>query len=134
MPMGYSDKVIELFKNPKNMGSIKDADGVGLIGNPQCGDIMKIYIKIGKNKKNQETIKDVKVETLGCVAALSSSSILTEMVKGKTVEYALSVTKGQIVKKLGGLPAVKYHCSVLAVDALKNAIKNYRGKAKSNAS
>jgi len=130
MAHGYTYKVMELFRNPKNMGSLKDPDGVGLIGNPKCGDIMKIYIKVGKNKQNEEIIEDVKVETFGCVAALSSSSILTEMIKGKTIKYALAITKDDVVKKLGGLPPVKYHCSVLAVDALKNAVENYRKNTK----
>ena len=127
---GYSEKVMELFRNPKNMGSIKDADGIGTVGNPQCGDVMKIYMKIGKNKQNQDVIKNIKVETFGCVAALTSSSILTEMAKGKTVGYALSITKDEVAKKLGGLPPIKYHCSVLAVDALRSAIEDYQKKAK----
>lgn len=130
MTGAYSKKVMDLFHHPKNMGEMKNPDGVGIIGNPTCGDVMKIYIKIGKNKKGEEFIKDIKVETFGCVAALSSSSILTEMVKGKTIKYALSITKDQIIKKLNGLPPIKYHCSVLAVDALKNSIDDYRKKNK----
>lgn len=121
----YSKKVLALFKHPKNMGSIKDADGIGEVGNIICGDVMKLYIKV----KN-ERIKDIKVETYGCVAAVSSSSLLTELVKGKTLDQALKVTKQDIVEKLGGLPPHKLHCSVLAVDALKKAIEDYRAKKK----
>ena len=121
----YSKRVMELFQHPKNMGGMKNPDGVGIVGNPACGDVMKIYIKIGKNKKNEEIIKDIKVETFGCVAAVSSSSILTEMVKSKTLKHALNVKKDQVIKKLGGLPHIKYHCSVLAVDALRNSIEDY---------
>lgn len=126
----YSKKVMELFQHPKNMGGMKNPDGVGKIGNPICGDVMWLYIRVGKNKQKEEIIKDIKVETFGCVAAVSSSSILTEMVKGKTIKYALSITKDQIVKKLDGLPPIKYHCSVLAVYALRNSIEDYRKKKK----
>ena len=128
MTGAYSKKVMDLFHHPKNMGEMKNPDGIGIIGNPTCGDVMKIYIKVSKNKVGEEFIKDIKVETFGCVAAVSTSSILTEMVKGKTIKYALSVTKDQIIKKLGGLPTIKYHCSVLAVDALRNSIEDYRKK------
>ena len=130
MAYDYSAKVMELFRRPHNMGEIKDPDGVGKIGNPVCGDVMVMYIKVGRNGKGEEMIQDVKVKTFGCVAAISTSSILTDMIKGKTLEQALSITKDQVVKELGGLPQVKYHCSVLAVDALKKAVEDYREKKK----
>ncbi len=122
----YSKKVMDIFSHPRNMGEMNDPDGVGKIGNPVCGDVMWIYIKVGRNKEGEEIIKDVKVKTFGCVAAIVTSSAVTEMVKGKTIMYALSITKDRVIKKLGGLPPVKYHCSVLAVDALKRAIEDYR--------
>ncbi|MDD5031457.1 MAG: iron-sulfur cluster assembly scaffold protein [Patescibacteria group bacterium] len=118
--MSYSKKVLEHFKNPHNQGVIKNADAIGKVGNPTCGDVMKIYIKVKDNK-----IKDIKFETLGCAAAIAVSSALTDMVKGKTIEEALKVTKDKIVKDLGGLPPVKVHCSMLGVEALHEAIKNY---------
>lgn len=121
--MTYSNKVIKHFKNPKNQGVIKDADAVGEGGNPICGDVMKMYLKISDDK-----IKDIKFETLGCAAAIAVSSSLTEMVKGKTLEEAQKVTKDDIVKDLGGLPAPKIHCSMLGVEALEKAIKNYKDK------
>ena len=124
----YTKKVLEIFKKPHNYGSIKNADGVGVVGNPTCGDVMKLYIKVSKNKKGQEIIKDIKFETFGCVAAIATSSIITDIVKGKTIKEAAKVTKDGIVKKLGGLPKIKFHCSVLAVDALKAAIKDYESK------
>jgi len=119
--MIYSQKVMDHFKNPHNQGSIKDADAIGEVGNPTCGDVMKIYLKI-KNDK----IEDIKFETLGCAAAIAVSSALTDMVKGKTLEQALKVTKDNIVEDLGGLPAPKVHCSMLGVEALHEAIKNYK--------
>jgi len=123
--MQYSEKVIEHFKNPHNQGSIKNADAIGQVGNPSCGDVMKIYLKITSDKKSKKIIKDIKFETLGCAAAISVSSVLTDMVKGKTLKAALKVTKDQIVKNLGGLPPVKIHCSMLGVEALHQAIKKY---------
>lgn len=117
----YTKKVMETFKNPHNYGKIKNADGIGKVGNIVCGDVMWLYIKIGKN----ETIKDIKFETFGCVAAISTSSTITDLAKGKTIKQALEIKKDDIVKKLGGLPSVKYHCSVLAVDALVEAIYDY---------
>lgn len=128
--MQYSKKVIEHFKNPHNQGRIKDADTIGQVGNPSCGDVMKIYLKAGKNKNGEKIIKDIKFETLGCAAAISVSSALTDMVKGKTFEKALKITKDQIVKNLGGLPPVKVHCSMLGVEALHQAIKNLNFKNK----
>lgn len=122
---GYSKKVLEIFKNPKNIGEIEHPDGVGKVGNSMCGDLMWMYLRIAKNTKGQEYIKDVKVKTFGCLGAISSSSILTEMVKGKTIDDALKVTKDQVVKELGGLPPVKIHCSLLSTDAIKEAIYDY---------
>ena len=123
--MVYSKKVLETFKHPHNMGEIKDADGVGTVGNPQCGDIMKIFIKVDKG-----IITDVKVKTFGCVAAIATSSIATDLVKGRTIEEAKKLKKEDIVKELGELPPVKLHCSVLAIDALKKAIEDYEKRQK----
>ena len=120
----YTPKVMEAFKNPHNYGKIKNASGIGKVGNIVCGDVIWLYIKVDKNEK----IKDVKFETFGCVAAISTSSIITDLVKGKTIKQAMKVTKDNIVKSLGGLPKIKYHCSILAVDALHEAIKNYNAK------
>lgn len=122
----YSKKVIEHFTRPQNQGSMKKADGVGTVGNPKCGDIMRMYIKIGKNKEKQEIIKDIKFETLGCGAAISTSSMATVLAKGMTVEEALKITNKKVAEELGGLPGVKMHCSNLAADALHKAIENYR--------
>jgi nitrogen fixation NifU-like protein len=126
----YTPKVMETFRNPHNYGEIKNADGIGKVGNIVCGDVMWLYIKVAKNKKNQEIIKDIKFKTFGCVAAISTSSIITDLVKGKTIESALKIKKDDIIKKLGGLPSVKYHCSVLAVDALKAAVEDYEKNKK----
>jgi nitrogen fixation NifU-like protein len=117
----YTDKVMETFKNPHNYGKIKNADGIGKVGNIVCGDVMWLYIKVGKG----EVIKDIKFETFGCVAAISTSSIITDLVKGKTIKEALKITKDNVIESLGGLPKIKYHCSVLAVDALVEAIFDY---------
>lgn len=124
--MQYTKKVIQHFRNPHNQGVIKNADAIGQAGNPVCGDILKIYLKIrrGKDKKGGWIIKDVKFETLGCAAAIAVSSALTDRAKGKTLDEALKITKDKIVKDLGGLPPVKIHCSMLAVEALRKAIKN----------
>ncbi len=122
----YSKKVIEHFNNPRNMGEIKDPDGVGKVGNPICGDVMKVFIKVKDNK-----IADIKFKTLGCAAAIASSSMLTELAKGKTIKEALKITRMDIVKALGGLPEPKIHCSVLAQDALREAIKDYLSKKRS---
>jgi nitrogen fixation NifU-like protein len=121
----YTEKVKDHFFNPRNVGEIKDADGVGTVGNPSCGDVMTIYIKV-KNDR----ITDIKFKTYGCAAAVASSSIATEMVKGKTLDEALKLTRDDVAKELGGLPAVKLHCSNLASDALREAIKDYRKKQK----
>lgn len=126
--MQYTKKVIEHFRNPHNQGRIKNADAVGQVGNMACGDVMKIYLKIGKNKQGEKIIKDIKFETLGCAAAISVSSASTDMAKGKTLVEALKITKDQIVKDLGGLPPVKVHCSMLGVEALHQAINKYLKK------
>lgn len=130
----YAKKVIGYFKNPKNYGSIKKADGVGKVGNPVCGDVMWLYIKVEKSasgrKKGKEIIKDIKFETFGCVAAIATSSVITDLAKGKTLEEALKIEKNKIVKSLGGLPPIKMHCSVLAADALAEAIYDYFSKRK----
>jgi len=123
--LSYSKKVLALLKNPKNMGKIKKPDGVATVGNPVCGDVMRLYIKVGK-KGEEEYLKEVKFQTLGCPAAIGTSSILTEMAKGKTLSKANKITEKQVIEKLGGLPEVKHHCSVLAVKGLKSAIKDYR--------
>lgn len=121
----YTKKVLAHFKRPHNYGNIKNPDGIGRVGNPRCGDVMHLYIKVTENKQGKKIIKDVKFETFGCVAAIATSSMITDLVKGKTVDYALSVTKDKIVKGLGGLPPIKMHCSLLATDALHEAIFNY---------
>ena len=116
----YSDKVMDHFRNPRNVGTIENADGVGEVGNAKCGDIMKIYLKI-----ENDIIVDVKFETFGCGSAIASSSMATELIKGKTIDEALAVTNKQVVEALGGLPAYKLHCSVLAEESIKSAVKNY---------
>ena len=123
----YSKKVMEHFKNPKNLGRIENPDGIGKVGNVVCGDLLHLYIKVGKKEKN-EIIKDVKFETYGCTAAIATSSMITELVKGKTLEKAANIKKDDIVKALGGLPSIKIHCSVLAVDALSEAVYDYLSK------
>jgi len=120
--MAYSEKLMEHFANPRNVGKIDDADGVGEVGNAKCGDIMKIYIKVD----DSDVITDVKFKTFGCGAAIATSSISTEMVKGKTVDEALKLTNKMVTDALGGLPPVKHHCSVLAEEALHAAIEDYR--------
>ena len=122
----YSKKVIEHFQNPHNYGRIKDADGIGKAGNPICGDVLYLYIKVGEN----EVIKDIKFETFGCAAAISTSSVVTDLAKGKTIKEALKIDSARIVKSLGGLPSIKHHCSLLAIDALKAAINDYLSKKK----
>lgn len=118
--MLYSDKVLDHFSNPRNVGEIPDADGVGEVGNAKCGDIMKMYLKI-----NGGIIEDVKFKTFGCGAAIATSSMATEMVKGKTLEEALKLTNKAVAEALDGLPPVKMHCSVLAEEALRSAIADY---------
>ena len=119
----YTDIVMDHFMNPRNVGEIENADGVGEVGNAKCGDIMKMYLKIENG-----IIVDVKFETFGCGSAIASSSMATEMIKGKTVEEALAVTNKQVVEALGGLPAHKLHCSVLAEESIKAAVKDYYDK------
>ncbi len=121
----YSEKVIEHFRNPRNMGEIKDADGVGTVGNPICGDQMTIYIKV-KNDR----IVDIKFKTFGCAAAIATSSMITELAKGKTLEEAMKITRKAVADELDGLPPIKMHCSNLAADALHAAIKDYWEKQK----
>ena len=116
----YTETVMDHFTHPRNVGEIPDADGVGEVGNAKCGDIMKMYLKI-----KDDRIEDVKFETFGCGSAIASSSMATEMIKGKTVDEALAVTNKQVVDALGGLPAYKLHCSVLAEESIKAAVKNY---------
>jgi len=124
----YSKKVMQYFMHPKNSGEIKNADGIGKVGNPVCGDIMHIYIKVSKNKKGEEILKDVKFKTMGCAAAIATSSMVTDIAKGKTLKQALKITRNDVAKDLGGLPPIKMHCSNLAADALHAAIKNYLKK------
>jgi len=119
----YSEKVMEHFQNPRNVGEIEDADGVGEIGNPVCGDIMKLYIKVKDNR-----ITEAKFKTFGCGAAIATSSMVTELVKGKTLEEAEKISRDTVAEALGGLPPVKLHCSNLAADALQKAIEDYRNR------
>ena len=121
--MMYNEKVMDHFQNPRNVGEIDSPSGVGEVGNMRCGDIMKIYINVEDN-----IIKDIKFLTFGCGAAIASSSVLTEMVKNKTIDEALAITNNDVAEELGGLPAAKLHCSNLAADALHNAIKDYKEK------
>jgi len=119
----YSEKVLDHFRNPRNVGEIEDADGVGTVGNPVCGDMMSIYIKV-----EDEKIADVKFKTFGCGAAIATTSMTTELAKGMTLDEAMKITREQVADELGGLPPVKMHCSNLAADALHEAIKDYRKK------
>ncbi|MCJ7635779.1 Fe-S cluster assembly scaffold protein NifU [Candidatus Bathyarchaeota archaeon] len=119
----YTEKVMEHFKNPHNMGEIPDADGVGTVGNPVCGDLMTIYIKVKDNK-----LTDVRFKTFGCGAAIATSSMVTDLAKGKTLDEAMKITRANVAESLGGLPPVKMHCSNLAADALHVAIEDYRKK------
>ncbi len=119
----YSEKVMEHFRNPRNIGIIENADGIGEVGNAKCGDIMKIYLKI-----ENEKIEDVKFETFGCGSAIASSSMATELIKGKSIDEALKLTNKAVAEALDGLPPHKMHCSVLAEEAIKSAIKDYYDK------
>jgi nitrogen fixation NifU-like protein len=121
----YSPKVMDHFQNPRNVGEINNADGIGHVGNPVCGDIMRLYIQI----KNERII-DAKFQTFGCGAAIATSSIVTELIKGKSIEEALKISNRAVAEALGGLPAIKMHCSVLAEEALKSAIEDYKKKKK----
>lgn len=126
----YTKQVLEHFRNPRNLGAIKNSDAIGQEGNPACGDVMKIYLKVGqregKKGKVEEYISDIKFETLGCAAAIAVSSLLTEAAKGMSIEEAGKITKERILEDAGGLPPAKIHCSMLGIDALKTAIKNYQ--------
>lgn len=121
--MLYSEKVMDHFRNPRNVGEIEDADGIGEVGNAKCGDIMRVYIKV-----KDGIISDVKFMTFGCGSAIATSSMATELIKGKPIEQALELTNQAVVEALGGLPAYKLHCSVLAEEAVKAAVKNYFDK------
>ena len=121
--MMYSEKVLDHFRNPRNVGEIEDPDGVGTVGNPVCGDVMSIYIKV-----NDDKISDIKFKTFGCGAAIATTSMTTELAKGKTLDEALEITRQDVADELGGLPPVKMHCSNLAADALHEAIEDYRKK------
>jgi nitrogen fixation NifU-like protein len=121
----YSEKVIQHFKKPQNMGEIPDADGVGSVGNPTCGDLMTMYIKVKDNR-----LEDVKFKTYGCGAAIATSSMTTELAKGKTIDEAMQISRASVAESLGGLPPVKMHCSNLAADALHAAIEDYQKKQK----
>ena len=123
----YSDLVMEHFRNPRNVGEIPDADGVGMVGNPVCGDVMKMMIKVLDDR-----IADIKFQTFGCGAAIATSSIATEIVKGKTLEEALSLSNKAVAEALGGLPPANMHCSNLAADAIHKAIEDYRNKVKAS--
>jgi nitrogen fixation NifU-like protein len=122
----YSEKVMEHFTNPRNVGEIEDADGIGEVGNPVCGDMMTIYIKVADGK-----LADIKFKTFGCGAAIATSSMITELAKGKTIEEALAITRDSVADALDGLPPVKMHCSNLAADGLHAAIEDYINKQKS---
>ena len=121
--MMYSDKVMDHFQNPRNVGAIEDADGIGEVGNPTCGDLMKMYLKVEDN-----IIKDIKFQTFGCGAAIATSSMMTEMAMGKTLDEAMELTRDQVAENLDGLPPLKMHCSNLSADALRAAIEDYREK------
>jgi len=125
----YTDKVMEHFMKPHNMGEIKDADGIGKVGNPTCGDLMWVFIKVKDN-----VLVDVKFKTFGCGAAIATSSMVTDLAKGKTLDEALKITRADVAKELGGLPAIKMHCSNLSADALHAAIKDYLEKQGKDAS
>ncbi|NWF77905.1 MAG: Fe-S cluster assembly scaffold protein NifU [Chloroflexi bacterium] len=125
VPSQYSEKVMEHFKNPRNVGEMENPDGVGRVGNPVCGDIMELYIKV-----KDGIIVDAKFKTFGCGAAIATSSMVTEMVKGKTIEEALKISNKAVAEALDGLPPVKMHCSILAEEALKSAIEDYLDNSK----
>ena len=126
----YNKTVMDHFMNPRNVGTIEDASGVGETGNPSCGDVMKMYIKVGKNKNGEDYIEDIKFQTFGCGAAVASSSMTTEMMKGKTITEAEKLMPGEVAEELGGLPPIKMHCSNLGAQALQAAIKDYKNRSK----
>ncbi len=119
----YNENVLDHFRNPRNMGEIPDADGVGTVGNPVCGDMMTIYLRV-----QDDRIVDIKFKTFGCGAAIATSSMMTELAKGKTLDAALQITRADVAEGLGGLPPIKMHCSNLAAEGLHEAIKDYRKK------
>jgi len=126
----YSKQVMKHFRKPHNYGRMKNPSAIGKVGNVICGDVLWLYIKIAKDKKGKEIIKDIKFETFGCVAALATSSVITDLAKGKTIEEAMRIDRKEVLKSLGGLPPVKLHCSALAADALSEALYNYFSKNK----
>ncbi len=121
--LDYTERVLDYFRNPRNMGKIENPDGIGKVGNPVCGDVMWIYIKV-----ENDVIVDCRFETFGCVAAIATSSVLTELAKGKTLDRALKITNKDVAEELGGLPAIKMHCSLLAEEGLHSAVDDYRKK------
>ena len=132
MALEYSKKVLENFYNPKNMGEIENADGIGKVGNPVCGDVMWMYIKVGKDKKGKEIIEDIKFKAFGCAAAIATSSMITQMAKGQEFDKAEKINMKDVAKCLEGLPSIKMHCSHMAEEALKKAIKDYKEKKNKN--
>jgi len=126
--MQYSKKVLEHFTRPHNQGTIKNPSGVGMVGNPVCGDLMKIYIKVKQDKQKGEVIQDIKFETLGCASAIATSSMVTDLAKGQTISDAMKITRNDVADALEGLPPIKMHCSNLADEALHEAIKDYQNK------
>ena len=138
MTLQYSKEVMKNYMNPKNLGEIKNADGIGKVGNPTCGDMMWLYIKVGRQKakplagssksRTKEIIKDIKFKTFGCAAAIATSSMITQLAKGKTLKDAGKITRNDVADSLKGLPAIKMHCSNLASEALRAAIKDYKRK------
>ena len=130
MTIKYSKKVIEHFTRPKNQGKLKKFNGVGIVGNPVCGDLMQIYINVSKNAQKEEFIKEIGFETLGCASAIATSSMITELAKGKSLKKAKRITKKDVADALEGLPKIKMHCSNLADEALHKAIENYEQKKK----
>jgi nitrogen fixation protein NifU and related proteins len=125
MTLNYSKEVMKNFMNPKNLGEIKNPDGVGKVGNLMCGDMMNVYIKVGKNENGKEIIKDIKFKTFGCAAAIATSSMITQLAKGKTLDQASKIKREDVANSLKGLPPIKMHCSNLASEALNAAIKDY---------
>jgi nitrogen fixation NifU-like protein len=128
--MEYSSEVMKNFLHPKNMGEMKKFDGVGKIGNPICGDVMEIFIKVEKNQNGEEILKDIKFRTFGCIAAIATSSMITQLAKNKTLDEASKITRNNVADSLRGLPPVKMHCSNLASEALLKAIENYKNNKK----
>ena len=121
--IGYSEKVMDHFRNPRNVGTLDDPDGVGVVGNPVCGDLMEIHIRV-----RDDRIEDIRFKTFGCGSAIATSSMITEMARGKSLEEAMQISRNDVAQELGGLPPQKMHCSNLAADALKKAIRNFRGE------